>query len=129
MIQKFNGYVAEKVIYPLNRRLRLFIGELRRLGYPNPFNSQEIIVDDILGIEVKIASDKVWITNVHMLDKRKSKATDIIKKLFDVAKEHNITIGILPFPAQDAGLSQNELLKWFSTLGFIKFEGKYVRNP
>ena len=129
MIKDFRGHIREKAIYPLNRRLREFIGDLRHLGYQNPFNPNQIVIDDILGIEVKIDNDIVWITDIYMFDKRASKASIIVKKVFDIAKLNDIVIGILPFPAHDAGLSQDELLHWFSSLGFVRYEGKYIRQP
>ena len=59
-----------------------FIKRVESWGYKNPMNRNEIIIDDVIGIELVNAYDEeVYLQHIRSFEKGKGKASRILKKM------------------------------------------------
>ena len=129
MVLKYNSFTNEKVIYPLQQRLSNYIKNFKKLGYPNPFDLDELIIDDKVGVKLKIKGDKIQITSIRSFEKDKEPATEALNQLVDLSSAHDVVLGLSPVPYGDSGLSIEQLVMWYSKHGFVKVEGEYIKSP
>jgi len=104
------------------------INDLNSIGYKNPFNLNEIIIDDNVAFEFKFKSDIIYITNITVYDTEALKTTYALKKIIKVVDTHHITLGIAPFILKDSGLKDTEFLMWIEYFNFKYQNGILIKN-
>jgi hypothetical protein len=102
-----------------------FINDLNTLGYKNPFNLNEIVVDDSASFEFKFSNDMVYITNIIVYDTEVLKTTEALKKIIEITDKHSIVLSIAPFILKGTGLKDTEFLSWIKYFNF-KYENGYL---
>ncbi len=104
------------------------ISDLNSIGYKNPFNLNELIIDDNAAFEFKFTNDAVYIVNVTVYDTESLVTTNALKKIISVIDKHNTKLGIAPFILKGTGLSDNEFLTWIEYFNFEYQNGLLIRN-
>jgi hypothetical protein len=105
-----------------------FINDLNSVGYKNPFNLNEIVINDDVSFEFKFKDDIVYIINVTVYDTRDLRATIALKQIIKLIDEYHITLSIAPFILSDTGLKDEEFLSWIQDFNFEYINGILIRK-
>lgn len=107
------------------------INDIISLGSPNPLNDIEIIVDNIVGIEVKKFDGKIYFQHIRSFDKGKGSASKVLDKVLSIADKHGVSIVLTPVKTDEGGLSNAQLKQWYMRRGFKKYRsyGLLIREP
>ena len=105
-----------------------FINDLNSIGYKNPFNLNEIIINNDASFEFKFKDDIVYITNVTVYDIRDLRTTFALKQIIKLIDKYNVTLAIAPFIISDTGLKDEEFLSWIQDFKFEYENGILIRK-
>lgn len=94
-----------------------FILDLRNLGYPNPLNNKEIIINSVL-VKVIPFDGKIVIESIRSLDPNKGNATVVLNLIKQIAIKNNVVLSLSPEPFGESRMSKNKLIEWYSKNGF-----------
>ncbi len=100
----------------LNKALK----DIQKLGYRNPLNPREIIIDETVCIEIVIFDRQLHLSSIRSLNKGQGNASKIMQKIVDIADKYKVTIDLDPEPFSNGEdiLSKSQLVKFYKKFGF-----------
>ena len=96
--------------------------DIRSLGYSNPLNLREIIIDDAVIIEIMIFDKRLHFSSIQSIEPGKGNAGRAMQKIVDIADKYGVTIALTPKPF---GTNPNYLNKSL----LVKFYKNMDSNP
>jgi len=99
------------------------INDISSLGYRNPLNPSEIVIDDKVIIEVSNWDKRLWISSLKSIEKKEGNATKVMTTICKIADKHNVTIALDPvlYGKDKNKLNYKQLVNFYKKFGF-KFE-------
>jgi hypothetical protein len=101
--------------------LDTFMEEYNKLGYRNPFNESEIVVDDKNAIDIAApygSKDMAVLRTIRSFEKGKGSGTDTLEKILKLANKHKVKVQVYVKPFDVGGLNKKQLLQWYKRHGF-----------
>lgn len=96
--------------------------DIRNLGYPNPINSREIIIDDSVAIEIGSFDKRLWFSSIYSVDRSQGNAGRVMQKIVDIADKYGVTIALeaKPFGGKSGTpiLNKSQLVTFYKKYGF-----------
>ena len=100
-----------------------FMKDFAALGRPNPMNSRELVIDDIVIVQLYPWNNHIYLMSIRTTETRTGAATAVMKKLLALADKHNIPIECTASPFRTGvanTLKKAALIRWYERLGFVK---------
>ncbi len=96
------------------------IKEIEKLGIRNPIDPNKIVIDNTVVIEVQNFDERLMLSSILSIDKNKGNASNVMKKITDIADKYHVTIALTPEPfGRDANkLTKSQLIKFYKKFGF-----------
>jgi hypothetical protein len=98
--------------------------DINNIGYENPFNPRERIINDESTVEVGIFEGDIFLSSIFALNKGKGAGQRALKKVKDIADKHGVKIRLNPVPFGEGGMSESDLVNWYKKNGFSFEQGK-----
>lgn len=106
--------------------------DIRRMGYINPIDDRDILIDNAVVLSAHIFDGKIYFDILTMSDSRgKGKASQVLKDLTQLADKHQVTLALQPQPfGAEKGLNTVQLISWYKRYGFKKsgFGDEMIRS-
>lgn len=101
--------------------------DIQSLGYPNPLNSREIVIDNSVIVEIGIFDKRLHFSSIQSMDKGQGNAGRVMQQIVDIADKYGVTIALTPKPF---GMSKDKLTKpqlvaFYKKYGFKPEKGGY----
>ena len=102
------------------------ISDIRSLGYRNPLNPRETIIDDNVVIEVSNFDKRLWLNSIYSIEKGTGNATKVMTAICKIADKHSVTIALdpLPYGKDKNKLNYDQLVAFYKKFGFIFEDGE-----
>lgn len=96
------------------------IDTIRDLGYPNPINPREIVIDNAVCVEVSEYDDTtIWLKSIRSLNPGNGDGTRVLRLIMNLAHSQGFRIILDPQPLSVAKpIPMGKLLDWYSRMGF-----------
>lgn len=102
-------------------------------GYLNPFNSNEIVIDNEIVIHVHDESDdRVYITNLRALSVKEGAGTRLMTRLTALADILNVTLTLQAYPLKvekEKRIPVRKLREFYKRFGFVVDDNMMTRRP
>lgn len=96
-----------------------YIKEVKKLGYRNPFNPREIVINNNSTVELSIFDNMVHIKSIRSFDTQKGIGTKTMQILIDLADKLKVNLSLYPKPySQEKSLSKEKLIQFYNKFGF-----------
>lgn len=96
--------------------------DIRNLGYPNPINSSEIVIDNSVTVEIGVFDKRLWFSSIYSMDRSQGNAGKVMQKIVDIADKHGVTIALTPKPFGGKSgspiLTKSQLVAFYKRYGF-----------
>lgn len=96
--------------------------DIRSLGYPNPLNSREIVIDNSVIVEISVFDKRLHFSSIYSLDRGQGNASRVMQKIVDIADKHRVTIALTPKPYGGKNgspiLTKSQLVTFYKKYGF-----------
>jgi hypothetical protein len=101
--------------------------DIQSLGYPNPLNSREIVIDNSVVIEISVFDKRLWFSSIHSIDKGQGNAGRVMQKIVDIADKYGVTIALTPKPfgTSTDKLNKSQLVAFYKKYGFKPEKGGF----
>ena len=94
--------------------------DIQSLGYPNPLNPREIVINNSVIIEISIFDKRLYFSSIHSIDRGQGNAGMVMQKIVDIADKYGVTIALTPKPfgtGKDM-LNKAQLVTFYKKYGF-----------
>ena len=103
--------------------------DIQSLGYPNPLNSREIVIDNSVLVEIGIFDKRLHFSSIQSMDKGQGNAGRVMQKIVDIADKHGVTIALTPKPFGGKNgspiLTKSQLVTFYKKYGFKPEKGGF----
>ena len=101
--------------------------DIQSLGYPNPLNSREIVIDNSVLVEIGIFDKRLHFSSIQSMDKGQGNAGRVMQKIVDIADKHGVTIALTPKPfgTNANNLTKSQLIVFYKKYGFKPEKGGF----
>lgn len=127
MITNFTCFLTESADSINN--IESFFKDINKVGYSNPYQSNEFVILDDLGIEFKLHDNVVYIVSMKAYDTRKERIEYAFQNVIEIADANSLKVGINPFPFKESNLSDSELQRMYLHHDFKLLNGKWIKTP
>lgn len=111
---------------PVDAKAYQAVSSIMSLGFPNPLNPEERVVDNV---KINIAyydDNTIWLKSIAAVNPRHGDGTRVLKKIIDIANENGVAIYLDPMPFGE--IKQQKLIQWYMSNGFVKGKGDFVNG-
>ncbi len=106
-----------------------FMKEVDALGYRNPFNDMEVVVDDKCSIGVQVSSDTVHIDTLRCFSPKSGHGTEIMTRIINLADKYKVNLSLYPVPLKTkVQISQKKLIEFYKRFGFVGTKALMTRK-
>lgn len=101
-----------------------FMRDFKALGYPNPMNPRELVINNEALVELSAwpdVADGIHLGGIRVVKPRQGAATRAMKQILALADKHGVTVtgSVKPFNTGTPGVMKKvPLMKWYLSLGF-----------
>lgn len=94
--------------------------DIRGLGYSNPLNPREIVIDNSVIIEIVIFDKRLHLSSIYSMDKGQGNAGRVMQQMVDIADKYGVTIALNPepFSTDPNKLTKSQLIAFYKRYGF-----------
>lgn len=101
------------------------IDEIKGIGYMNPTNHEQIILDGVI-LELEAFRGNLQIKYIESTKKGRGNGTLVMKEIFEIVDRLVVDITLTAYEVGDTKKSQ--LLKWYKSLGFVDEKDYLIRH-
>lgn len=95
-----------------------FVNAVNTMGYANPLNHREIVIDNKAAIEVRAWQGLVLIQSIRSFNPGQGFGSDLMKRLTSLADKLGVTMELDPVPLGDKGPPLEKLIAFYRSFGF-----------
>ncbi len=96
---------------------------IRSLGFTNPLNSQEILINEVK-VNVTHYDDKtIWLKSIEAITPKQGHGTAVLQQIIQIADRFNVSIYLDPMPFN--GMPNQKLVQWYKANGFVRGIGDF----
>jgi GNAT superfamily N-acetyltransferase len=99
-----------------------YVEKLWAMGYPNPINDRETIIDNEILIEAWPLEDSVYLTGLRAVAHGKGAGTRVMTRLVQLADEMGVTLTLSPRPLEvprgQKKIPAKKLVEFYKRFGF-----------
>lgn len=99
-----------------------YVKKLGAMGYPNPINDRETVIDNEILIEAWPLEDSVYLTGLRSVTHGKGAGTRVMTRLVTLADEMGVTLTLSPRPMAVAPgqkkIPAKKLVEFYRRFGF-----------
>lgn len=111
-----------------------FIEKVFAMGYENPFNQRETVIDNEIVVEVMPVGDReVYLTGLKAFQHRAGAATRLLTRLAALADELGVTLTLrskpMPVPRGQKPIPAKKLVAFYKRFGFTGTRADMARIP
>src|SRR6185369_4829545 len=105
------------------------ISDIRSQGYPNPFDTREIVIQNKVGIDISFFDGALWVSSITSYEKGGGRLG--MQVILNAADKHGVIVRLSPEPFGKKTLNRSQLINWYKRLGFnrSKIQDRYERLP
>jgi len=96
--------------------------DIRNLGYLNPINSREIVIDNSVTVEIGVFDKRLWFSSIYSIDRSQGNAGRVMQKIVNIADKYGVTIALeaKPFGGKSGLpiLTKPQLVAFYKKYGF-----------
>lgn len=101
--------------------------DIRALGYTNPLNPREIVIDNSVIIEIAIFDKRLHFSSIYSMDKGQGNAGRVMQQIVDIADKYGVSIALSPepFSTDPKKLTKSQLITFYKKYGFKLEKGGF----
>lgn len=108
-------------------KLKNFMDEFHKDTHPHPFGNRERFLntdtglppgEDFATVEASPFDEKIHVSSVSALSKRRGQGTQALQYLKDLSDKHNVPLSLDPVAYGQGGMNDKQLEKWYGGHGF-----------